>query len=367
MTDWEGMSTARTIAAAAGLGCRKRFGALDASLAIVCLAFTASTLHASTPANPAGQTPDPQAQDSQQSGQTPTGPVIKATTEVVNVYAVVEDKQHRLIPDLTKDNFSLTEDGAPQVIRYFSKATDTPLTIGLLIDTSGSQQRVLPIEQEQAKAFLAQVVRPKDLVFIMHFDLECELLQDLTADRSRLDRAIDETVINAGGGGPTPGTFPTGASAGGTHFYDAVYLAAEDVLKDEVGRKVVIVLSDGEDQGSKLRLEQALEAAQKANIIVYSLDISDRMFYLSRGMGYAGGEVLKKLSEATGGSVIKVNRPQQAAEAFNRIAAELRTQYLLGYTPSDTRHDGSYRKIQVRLTERDYKVQARRGYYAPTE
>ncbi len=333
-------------------------------IAILWLVLTAELVLAAGQSNPpSGQTSEAPQGQNERAPQT----VIRTTTAVVDVYAVVEDKHHRLIPDLTKDSFSLTEDGAPQEIRYFSKATDTPLTIGILVDTSPSQQRVLPIEQEQAKAFVAQVVRPKDLVFVMHFDVECELLQDLTGERARLNKAIDETVINGGGGGPTPGTFPTGANAGATHLYDAVYLASNDVLKNEVGRKVIIMLTDGEDQGSKLKVEQALEAAQKANVIVYSIDISDRMFYYRSNLGYGGEDVLKKLSEATGGRVIKVNRPKDTEDAFNQITAELRTQYLLGYAPTNARHDGAYRKIQVKVSNGDYKVQARRGYYAPAD
>ncbi len=343
-------------------GCRVAEGIVTL-MAILGLVLAVKVVLAAGPGDPAnGQTSGepPQGQNEQQP-QT----VIRTTTAVVDVYAVVEDKHHRLIPDLTKDSFSLAEDGSPQEIRYFSKATDTPLTIGILVDTSPSQQRVLSIEQQQAKAFVAQVVRPKDLVFVMHFDVECELLQDLTGERARLDKAIDETVINGGGGGPIPSTFPTGSNAGATHLYDAVYLASGDVLKNEVGRKVIIMLTDGEDQGSKLRVEQALEAAQKANVMIYSIDISDRMFY--GNLGYGGEDVLKKLSESTGGRVIKVNRPKDAEEAFNQIAAELRTQYLLGYAPTNTRHDGGYRKIQVKANKGEYKVQARRGYYAPAE
>jgi len=299
--------------------------------------------------------------------QPPTGPTLKVTTEVVNVYAVVEDKHHRLIPDLNKDDFELTEDNQPQPITYFSRETDTPLTMGLMVDTSPSQERVLPTEQEQAKVFLDEVLRPKDLIFVLHFDIEVELLQDFTADRQRLAHAIDETQINGGGGGPTPGTFPTSGNSGATHLYDAAYLASTELLKNEVGRKVLIMLTDGEDQGSKEKLNTALEAAQKSNVIIYSIEISDRGFYYSRGMGYSGDSVLHKLSEDTGGRVIRANNARDTGAAFRQIADELRTQYLIGYTPTNTRHDGTFRKIHLRVRNGDYKVQARRGYYAPTD
>ena len=304
----------------------------------------------------------------QQKTPPPPGQPLKVTIEVVNVYAVVEDKKHNLIPNLNKEDFEVTEDNTPQQIRYFSRETDTPLTMGIMVDTSPSQQRVLPLEQEQAKAFLDQVLRPKDLAFVLHFDIEVELLQDFTSDRQRLARAIDETVINGGGGGgPLPTTFPTSGMGGATHLYDAVYLASTELMKNEVGRKVLILLTDGEDQGSKEKLSAALEAAQKSDLIIYSIDISDRMYYRMAGVGFGGDSVLKKLSEETGGRVIKVNNPRDTAAAFRQIADELRTQYLLGYTPSNDRHDGSYRKIRVKANNGEYKVQARRGYYAPSE
>jgi VWFA-related protein len=291
---------------------------------------------------------------------------LKVRTEVVNIYAVVSDKR-RLIPNLNQEDFEVAEDGTPQEIRYFSRETDTPLTLGIMVDTSGSQQNVLGVEQEQADAFVGQVLRAKDMAFVLHFDLEVELLQDLTNDKRRLTHGIDETVINAGGQGPTPGTFPT-ANIGGTHLYDAVYLAANDVLKGEIGRKVLILLTDGEDQGSKVKLDVALEAAQKSDVIIYAVDVVDREFYRFRSMGFSGDSVLKKLCSDTGGRVIRVDKPHEAAAGFQEIAEELRTQYFLGYSPSNTKHDGAFRKIQVRVRgHQDYKVQARRGYYAPSQ
>jgi VWFA-related protein len=292
---------------------------------------------------------------------------IKVSTEVVSVYTVVEDKKKHLIPDLKKEDFELEEDGTPQEIRYFSREADTPITMGIMVDTSPSQGKVLGIEQDEAKAFLHQVMRPKDLAFVLHFDVDCELLQDFTADQRLLAHAIDETVINGGGHGVMPGPFPTSDSGGATHLYDAIYLASNDLLKNEVGRKVLILLTDGEDQGSRVKLQTALEAAQKSDVINYSVAISDRAFYRGQLFGYSGDSVLKKLSDETGGSVIEVNRAKDTSAAFQQIARELRTQYLLGYTPTNTKHDGSYRKIRVQVRNGDYRVQARRGYYAPTE
>jgi VWFA-related protein len=308
------------------------------------------------------------AQNQQGQGSS-TGPTLKVETEVVDVYAIVEGKHHNLIPDLQKQDFELTEDGSPQQIKYFTRETETPLTIGLMVDTSPSQEHVLPIEQQQAKAFLDQVMRPKDLTFVLHFDAEVELLQDFTAERRLLAKAIDEVRINGGGQGPVPGTFPGSSTPCCTHLYDAVYLASNELMRNEVGRKVLILLTDGVDEGSKERLDVALEAAQKSNVIIYSIDISDAGFYFTRGFGFGGGGegTLKKLSEETGGRVIKVKNQKETAAAFQQIADELRTQYLLGYTPSNLKHDGSFRKIRVRVVNTDYKVQARRGYYAPQD
>ncbi len=292
---------------------------------------------------------------------------LKVTTEVVNVYAVVRQKKRGLIPNLNRENFLLFEDDKPQEIRYFSRETDTPLTMGIAIDTSVSQGRVLGVEQEEAKRFLHQVMRPeKDLTFVLNFDLEVTLLQELTGDLRRLAQAIDDTEIRGAPSGPLPAPVPT-SSVGGTHLHDAVYLAANEILKGEVGRKVLILLSDGVDDGSFYKQGTALEAAQKANLIIYAVNVNDPFFYLQRGMGFRGTPVLKDYAEETGGRVIKVQRPEKTAAAFREIADELRTQYLLGYTPSNTGRDGAYRKIRVKIRGGKYNVQARDGYYAPRE
>jgi VWFA-related protein len=291
-----------------------------------------------------------------------TGPTLKVTTEVVSVYAVVRTKHGQLIPDLNKNDFEIKEDNIPQQIRYFSRETDTPLTLAIMVDTSPSQGRVLGAEQQEADTFLRDVLRPKDLACVMHFDVDVELLQDFTNDPRLLANAINSTVINGGGQGMGPRPLPT-RSLGGTHLYDAVYLASNDLMKNEVGRKVLILLTDGVDQGSQETLNQALEAAQKSDVIIYSIDIVDRAFYGFGGGGSGGDSVLQKLSEQTGGRVLKVKKIKNTREAFDEIARELRTQYLLGYTPSNPRTDPGFRKISVRVVHGDYKVQARRGYY----
>ncbi len=339
---------------------KPRFSSRASGLVRKAACGLAITLCLLTPG--AAPTPAQEQQEPPLEGQT-----LKVSTEVVNVYAVVKDKKGHLIPNLNKEDFEVREDKVPQTIRYFSRETDTPLTMGIMVDTSPSQEHVLSLEQREAKAFLQQVLRPKDLAFILHFDLEVELLQDFTASQNLLAKAIDETVINGGGRGPLPTTFPGSSDPCCTKLYDAVYLASTELMKNEVGRKVLIILTDGEDAGSKVKLETALEAAQKSDVIIYCIDISDRMFYVGMGMPFSGESVLKKIAEETGGRVINVNKERDAHAAFQQIADELRTQYLLGYTPTNTRHDGGYRKIEVRTRSGNYKVQARRGYYAPSD
>jgi VWFA-related protein len=302
----------------------------------------------------------------QDANQRPTpgqGPTLKVNVNVVNVYAVVRDHK-RLVPDLTKDDFELAENDAPQEVKYFSKQTDTPLTLVLAVDTSPSQGRVLPAEQEASKQFASQVLRPKDAFAVLHFDVEVELLQDFTSELKYLTKAIDETQINGGGAGPLPGTFPT--TGGATHLYDAVYLASHDMLRNETGRKVIILVTDGEDEGSSLTLNTSLEAAQKADVIIYSVLLVDRRFYGLAGLGYGGESALSKLSGETGGRVIRADNARNTSEAFQEIAAELRTQYLLGYTPTNRNPDGTFRRIKVRVKQGHYDIQARRGYYAPS-
>jgi VWFA-related protein len=326
--------------------------------AVSAAALGALFLYASGPLSVAGQ------QASANVGGVQT---LKVTTEVVNVYSIVREKKGRLISNLKAPDFQVFEDGVQQEIRYFSRETDTPLTMGILIDTSPSQVRVLGVEQQEADRFLRQVLRPKkDLVCVIQFDMEVELIQDFTDNLSYLARAIDSTVIHGDVSGPLPSPLPT-SSVGGTHLYDAVYLAATEMMKGQVGRKVIILLSDGVDQGSTIERDRAIEAAQKADLIIYSIDVSDPSFYWRRGGGFGGSSSLKKFSEETGGRVIHVDRPEKTAAAFQELADELRTQYLLGYSPTNTRHDGAFRKIRVKVRGGNYKIQARNGYYAPTQ
>ena len=292
---------------------------------------------------------------------------LKVNVNVVNLFFNVKDKHGALIPNLTKDQFDIYEDGKPQTIKYFSSESNQPLTLGLLIDSSASQERVLDDEKVAGSQFLKEVIRKDDLAFVIGFDVNVDLLQDFTSDASDLRRAMNRAKINSGGGGGGlpglgGGPIPT-SNPRGTLLYDAVYLAANEKLSKEVGRKAMILLTDGEDQGSQTRIRQAIEAAQKADSIIYVIMIADRWFY--GGMGYSGDHEMKKLCEETGGRVINAgNKPEKLREAFDQIAKELRSQYNVGYTPTNNARDGSFRKVEVKV-KNGLKVQARQGYYAP--
>jgi VWFA-related protein len=235
-----------------------------------------------------------------------------------------------------------------------------------MIDTSPSQEHLLAAEQEQARAFIQEVLRPKDVGFVLRFDVEVELLQDLTSEQRLLGRAIDNTVINKSWYRLLPD--PSAAtSVGGTHLHDALYLASNELMKSDVGRKVLILLTDGEDQGSKVTSNGALEAAEKADVIIYSVALTDSSFYWAQDRGFRGIPVLKKLSMETGGRMVQVNEVRDTAAAFREIADELRAQYFLGYSPSNKLRDGSFRKIRVGVRDRNYRVRVRRGYYAQAE
>src|ERR1700723_530142 len=241
-------------------------------------------------ANPGGQSQD-QSQD--QSAAT-----VKVNVEVVQLFFNVKDKRGALIPNLAKDNFDIFEDGKQQTIKYFKAESDLPLTLGILIDSSGSQQRVLDMEKEVGGSFLERILRNNDEAFVIGFDVEVDLLQDFTNDVHRLQSALNKTKINIGGGNLGPpgiggGPIPT-SNPRGTLLYDAVYLSGHDMLAKETGRKAMILLTDGEDQGSQLTIKGAIEAAQKSDAIVYVLLCADRGFYGSAGMGYSGGGGKKK-------------------------------------------------------------------------
>jgi VWFA-related protein len=282
---------------------------------------------------------------------------IRVQVNQVNVFATVRDKHKSIVTGLTKDDFQVSEDGQLQEITDFSAESNLPITLGMLIDTSGSEYYMLSSEKDAGSRFFGRILRKGDLGLVMSFDTDIDLLADFTDDKGVLTRALNRAQINIPGGGSitTQGPLPTSGN-GGTNFYDAVYLAAHDKLSGEAGRKAVVVLTDAEDTGSKLKLQDAVEAAQRTDTVVHILLVAED-----------GGDqtVAKRLTDETGGRMIVVRNEKNLEAAFDQISEELRFQYTLGYTPSNKSHDGGYRKIKVDMKNKDYSALARRGYYAP--
>jgi VWFA-related protein len=295
-----------------------------------------------------------------------TPPTIKVEVNVVNILFNVRDKHGGLVGNLNKDDFTIAEDGKQQQIKYFNRETDLPLTIGLLVDVSASQGNLIDIERNAASQFFGSVLRKKDLAFLISFGSDAELLQDYTSSPQLLRKGLDGLQVNSDVGGLQPGPVPTIDQPRGTILYDAVYLAAAEQLKGQVGRKVLILITDGEDQGSRYKIEKAIEAAQRADAIIYGFYYVDRGFYAQNGFGFGGtsDSALKRLAEETGGRVFHIDRKTTLQDAFNQLQDEMRSQYAIGYTPTNAVKDGSFRRIDIRTMNKDWKVQARKGYYA---
>lgn len=296
---------------------------------------------------------------------------IRENVDLVNIFFSVRNKKGgQLIPNLQQSDFSLEEDGKEQTIRHFSRDTDLPLTLGLLIDISASQGNLIDIEKNAASAFFSDVIRKKDEAFLISFGKETDLLQDYTNSPRLLKAGLEDLRGDEGGGGSitmTPGTIPNAGSPKGTLLYDAIYLAANEKLKTEVGRKALILITDGDDQGSTYKLRDAIEAAQKADAIVYSIYYVDRAFYARGGymmLGGGGESELRKISEETGGHVFTVNAKHTLQQVFQEIQDEMRNQYSIGYVSTNAARDGTFRHIQIKTSDKQYKVQARSGYYA---
>ena len=317
-------------------------------------------------------------------------PQIKVEVKVVNVLATVRDKRGQIVSNLGQDDFAVEEDGRPQTITYFTRETDLPLTLGLLVDTSGSQRRVLDQERTASHSFIDNMLREdRDKAFVIHFDREVELLQDLTSSRQKLESALDllgapQMVRNGGGGsGGGNGGSRHQYGGGGTLLYDAVYLASDELMKKQQGRKAIIVLSDGVDHGSKETLVDAITTAQRADTVVYSILFADEEQFQNPfggfggpGMGRHGGghrypqeehvdgkKILDRISRETGGRLFEVSKKDTIDQIYASIAEELRNQYSIGYTPGPDVAPG-YHKIHLTTKQKDMTVQTRDGYYS---
>ncbi len=342
---------------------------------------------------PALRLPGAQQQQSQDK------PTFSGGVKVVSLFANVRDKNGAIVKDLSKDDFLLDEDGRAQEIRYFSQESDLPLTLGLLVDTSGSQRRLIEEERAASYRFFEQVLRPeKDQAFVIHFDFDTELLQDITSSRGLLEKALENLEAPAqqrqqrqstqqqpmpfpypggggrrrgGQGGPTGGG---GGRGGGTVLYDAVLLASDELMRKQGGRKALVLLTDGVDTGSKVSLSAAVEAAQRADTMACSILFEDPgMYGGGLGMGRMGRvplsnmpngkKVLEQISRETGGRFFEVSKKQTLAKVYDEIDEDLRHQYSLGYSPDRTEAGGGYHRIHLTTKQKGLIVQTREGYY----
>ncbi len=361
-------------------------------LALVCLCLLNSPLHS-------------------QDANSPAATTVAVDVKVVTLPVTVRDKKGQIVRNLTKDDFVLQEDGHPQVIKYFAQDTNLPLTLGLLVDTSLSQRNVLDQERNASKVFLDQMLTDaKDKAFLIHFDREVELLQDLTSSREKLQAGLELLRTPQSDNRGDPGSSGSGDPqsspgngrmhrGGGTLLYDAIYLASDELMKKQQGRKALIILSDGDDRGSKESFQGAIEAAQRADTVVYSILFADKDRNSGfggpggggmgrRGGGWPGGgwpgssgggggggrsrqephvdgkKILDQISKETGGRMYEVSKKQAIDQIYDSIAEELRTQYNLGYTPDKGNADSGYHKISLVTKQKDLTVQTREGYYA---
>lgn len=291
--------------------------------------------------------------------------IFSTDVRVVSLFATVRDARGRVVNNLTKSDFTLEEDGKPQLIRYFAQESGLPLTLGILVDTSVSQERLLGEERSASLTFLSKVLRPeKDRAFIIHFDSQVELLQDLTSSRELLGSALARLQ--------TPDKRPKQRRAGpnigkwalaGTDLYDSILLASEDLMRNQSGRKALIVLTDGVDNGSRIGLTRAIESAQRADTMIFSILFSDRHAYDGVYAAINGKKVLQRVSQETGGALYEVSEDQPISAIYAELEEELRNQYSIGYTPENIDKLG-YRKINLATKGTGFLVVTRDGYYS---
>jgi VWFA-related protein len=368
---------------------------------LICCLFWAPALESqnssAAPATPTAQTP------------APAVPTLSVDVNVVTLPVTVRDKHGKIVNNLTKDDFVLEEDGKPQSIRYFSQENNLPLTVGLLVDTSMSERDNIDKERSASRSFLDQMInRPADRAFVIHFDREIELLQDLTSDHAKLEKAVglidvQSAVENTQTSDQGNGSPRAHHGGGGTKLYDAIFLACDEITAKQKGRKAIVVLTDGEDRGSQETMNSAIESAQKAETVVYTIYIGghedrdsgfnngngpmDNGGYPGRrypgggypGGGYPGGgrypgggsqvnrpngkKILQQIAQQTGGRFFEAKKKDSVDDIYAQIAEELRTQFMLGYTPPKDQTAG-FHSIHLTTKTKDLTVQTREGYYS---
>ncbi|HLY63083.1 MAG TPA: VWA domain-containing protein [Terriglobia bacterium] len=303
----------------------------------------------------AAQNPDTQnkpdtPKEKESAQETPATKLTPVRVELVNVLFTVFDKKNRMVVDLTKDDLHVSEDGKPQSLRFFSRESDLPLRIGILVDTSNSVRDRLHFEQEAATDFLNETLRPgKDLAFVVGFDVEPQLIQDYTDDQEKLSEAVHN--LRAGGG---------------TGLFDAVFFSSKQKMlyfppPEPYLRRVMVIISDGLDNQSEHTREEALAMAQHAEVVIYTISTN------RSGTSIKGDKVLTRLAQETGGKVFFPFSATDLAQNFQEIARELRSQYSLAYVSTNAAHDGTFRNISISAGGKDYHVRAKSGYFAPTQ
>jgi VWFA-related protein len=354
---------------------------------------------------------------------------LKVQAREVLLPVTVRDKHGDLVTNLTASDFTLTEDGHAQVIKSFTRESDLPFQLGLLVDTSRSVEGAMDSERKAAEKFVdlmlpadAHAARQGDQAFLIHFDREVELLRDFTNSRDKLDRELEQMgpttaernnnsqgPETSDGGGYGQNRQSSGARSGGTTLYDAIFLASDELMKPQSGRKALIVFSDGVDRGSRETLNEAIDAAERANVSVYTIYFKGEeergesgfpgtghhggmggggMGYPGGGGGWPGGgggypgggggrhggegqpqvdgkKIMEQIATRTGGRAFEAKKKENLDDIYNQIAEELRGQYLLTYTPDPADNDGGYHKIALTAKKSDLTVVTREGYYAP--
>lgn len=285
-------------------------------------------------------------------------PTFKAGVRVVNVLATVRTKKGEIIRDLAKDDFDLAENGRPQTISYFSRQSDLPLTIGLMIDTSMSQRKVLEAERDASVGFLDDVLRPdKDQVFVMQFDTEVRTVAMLTSSKEKLGEAL--TYVSM----PSRQQLEASRTGAGTLLYDSIETAARDIMARVSGRKALIVLTDGVDVGSTGSLAVCVDACQRADTLIYGVYFTDSGFYSFGGSPVNGRAVLARMAGETGGGFFEVTKKRSIGDIYGVIQEELRSQYNIGYVSNIPVNINEFRRIQLTCKRRDLIVQARDRYW----
>jgi VWFA-related protein len=312
---------------------RRRSAAALLTLAILCATLLAlpaqRTSGSAAPASPQDQT-------------------IRVGVPLVALYATVLDKKKSIVPNLDQTDFKIFENKVEQKIAFFSRERTLPLSIGLVIDTSGSETTMIRFEQQTASQFFRRVLKGGDKAFVMAFDADAVLLSDWTGDVEALDRAVHRANLGVAG---------AGALTAGSRLHDTIDALCKKKMPARAGRKALIILTDAHDEGSLVSIKDAVESAQRADTLIQVLVDYDR-----KRVRYL--DVAKQLAEETGGRAIDIVSENDLQNAFDEISDELHAEYSLGYYPTNSKTDGKYRHIKLEMTNKEYKAIAREGYYA---